>query len=78
MTATKVTRRMDDLRDGVFHFEQQVSATVWNVNHDLGRHPIVYVWDTAGTPVIGSVHYVDDNNITLTFSAAFAGHVQLV
>ena len=60
-----------------FIFTQAVAATVWNVNHNLGKFPSITVIDTANTVVTGEYTYIDNNNVTLTFSAAFAGKAYL-
>ena len=60
-----------------FIFNQGVAATTWNVNHNLGKFPSVTVIDTANTVVNGECEYIDNNNITLKFSAAFAGKAYL-
>ena len=60
-----------------FIFNQGVPATTWNIQHNLGKFPSITVVDTAGTVVIGQYDYVDNNNITLTFAAAFAGKAYL-
>jgi hypothetical protein len=56
---------------------QATPATVWTVIHNLGFRPNVTVVDSGGTEVIGNVHYVDDNTVQLTFSAAFGGEAYL-
>lgn len=56
-----------------FIFTQAVAATVWNVNHNLGKFPSISVVDTANTVVTGQYEYTDNNNVILTFSAGFAG-----
>jgi hypothetical protein len=53
------------------------NASVWNLEHNLGRFPVVQVVDTAGSVVIGDIQYVDQNNITITFSAPFQGTAYL-
>jgi hypothetical protein len=60
-----------------FIFNQAVAATTWNVNHNLAKFPSVTVIDTANTVVNGEYEYIDNNNITLKFSAAFAGKAYL-
>ena len=60
-----------------FIFNQGVASTTWNVNHNLGKFPSVTVIDTANTVVNGEYEYIDNNNITLKFSAAFAGKAYL-
>lgn len=49
------------------------AATLWVVNHNLGRYPSVTVVDSGGTTVIGDVEYVDGNAIRLHFSYPFSG-----
>ena len=60
-----------------FVFTQTVAATVWNVNHNLGKFPSITVIDTANTVVTGQYEYTDNNNVILTFSAGFAGKAYL-
>ena len=60
-----------------FIFNQAVAATTWNVNHNLGKFPSITVIDTANTVVTGEYTYTDNNNVTLTFSAGFAGKAYL-
>ena len=60
-----------------FVFTQTVAATVWNVNHNLGKFPSITVIDTANTVVTGEYTYTDNNNVILTFSAGFAGKAYL-
>lgn len=53
--------------------EQATSSTTWVINHNLGKYPSITVIDSGGSEVKGEVEYVDTNNVTLTFSAAFSG-----
>jgi hypothetical protein len=54
---------------------------VWGTNgivtHNLGKFPSITVIDTANTVVTGEYTYIDSNNVTLKFSAAFAGKAYL-
>lgn len=52
---------------------QSVPAAIWTVTHNLGRFPSVSVVDSAGTLVFGEVKYLSNNQLTVTFSAAFGG-----
>ena len=65
--------------DGDLHFTyvQGVAATTWNIQHNLGKFPSITVIDTANTVVTGEYTYDDINNVTLTFSAGFAGKAYL-
>ena len=60
-----------------FVFTQGVPATVWNIQHNLGKFPSITVIDNADTVVTGEYTYIDNNNVTLTFSAGFAGKAYL-
>jgi len=60
-----------------FVFTQGVPATVWNIQHNLNNFPSITVIDNAGTVVSGEYTYIDNNNVTLTFSAGFAGKAYL-
>lgn len=59
--------------DKAYVHVQGLAATTWNIGHGLGKFPAISVVDSAGTVVIGGVAYVDANNVTATFSAAFSG-----
>ena len=60
-----------------FIFDQVAASTTWNIQHNLGKFPSITVIDTANTVVTGEYTYIDNNNVTLTFSAAFAGKAYL-
>jgi len=53
--------------------DQGVPSAVWYIHHDLNKFPAVTVFDSAGTEVIGHINHVDENNVTITFTAAFSG-----
>lgn len=52
---------------------QLLAAAVWNITHNLGKHPAVTVVDSAGTVVVGEIKYLDLNSIRITFTAEFSG-----
>ena len=56
---------------------QAVSSNNWPIAHNLGWYPNITVVDSAGSIVEGHIDYDDENNITLTFSAAFSGKAYL-
>lgn len=68
------------LTTGVAPYEhiQSIPAAVWTVEHSLGRMPSVTVLTSAGDVVYGHVNHSDTNELTITFSAAFAGRAYLV
>jgi len=60
-----------------FIFNQPTPSTTWTIQHDLGKFPSITVIDTGDTVVTGQYTYTDNNNVTLTFSAGFAGKAYL-
>jgi hypothetical protein len=57
-----------------FVFTQVVPAATWVIIHGLNKFPSVSVVDTADTgPGFGAVEYNNANQLTITFSGAFAG-----
>ena len=60
-----------------FEFDQVVPATTWNITHNLGKFPSITVIDTGDTVVTGEYIYINNNQVTLNFSAAFAGKAYL-
>lgn len=63
--------------DKNFVHDQGTPATEWNIEHNLGKKPSVVVYDSAGTEVIGDIKYIDDDNVRISFSAAFSGKATL-
>ena len=66
-----------DFTSSTFTFTQGVPANTWNITHNLNKFPSITVIDTGNTVVTGEYTYIDTNNVTLTFSAAFAGKAYL-
>ena len=66
-----------DSDDKTFVFEQVVPAATWVVTHNLNKFPSVSVVDTANTSGFGAVEYNSANQLTITFSGAFAGKAYL-
>ena len=62
---------------GVFAFAQSTPLSVWNVNHNLGYYPNVSVVDSTGEKVYGDIHYVNINNVQLSFVGSFSGNAYL-
>jgi hypothetical protein len=62
---------------GAGYFAQQFQnpATVFTVQHNLGQFPAVTFVNTFNQVVIGEVDYVNDNQLTITFTAAESGTV---
>ena len=58
-------------------FTQGVPATTWTIPHNLGNFPSVSVVDSTKRVVNGTIDYIDDNNLTVTFGAPFSGQAFL-
>lgn len=63
--------------DKYFRYTQHLPAISWTIEHHLNKRPSVTVTDTAGTVVVGSVEYIDNFKLIVTFSAAFSGYAEL-
>ncbi|PKP26191.1 MAG: hypothetical protein CVU03_04990 [Bacteroidetes bacterium HGW-Bacteroidetes-2] len=59
--------------DKTFVFNQPTPASVWNIAHNLGKYASVTVVDSANEEAEGLVTYTNNNNLIITFSAAFSG-----
>jgi hypothetical protein len=68
---------LSDGSDKSYVFVQGVPATTWTIQHNLQKFPSITVVDSASTVVTGEYTYINNNNVTLTFSAAFAGKAYL-
>lgn len=62
---------------GTFTFNQNVASATWIITHNMARYPAVSVVDSAGSVVVGEVRYIDQNNVEVKFSGAFAGKAYL-
>lgn len=59
------------------HTQAQASA-IWTINHNLNGQPAVTVLDSAGTQCEGTISYPSNNQMVITFSAAFTGTAYVV
>lgn len=63
--------------DKHYPFSQNIPSAVWLINHGLNKFPAATVIDSGGNEVVGDINYVNNNNMTITFSSAFAGKCYL-
>lgn len=68
---------LDGTGDKNYVHVQLSAAMVWNIPHNLSKRPAVSIVDSSETQVSGYVHYIDDNNVQLQFSAPFGGKAYL-
>jgi hypothetical protein len=59
--------------DKNYVFIQSTPSATWTITHNLGKFPSVSVVDSANTVVYGDINYINENSLTVTFSAAFGG-----
>ena len=59
--------------DKNYVFIQSAPSATWTITHNLGKFPSVSVVDSGNTTVYGDIDYIDENSLTITFSAAFGG-----
>lgn len=57
--------------------EQSSPSTTWNIQHNLDFFPAVTVVDSGGNDVVGSISYVNRDNLVITFSVEFGGKAYL-
>ena len=62
---------------GTYTFTQASASATWSITHSLDNFPSVTVVDSSGNVVMGETFYNNNNNITLTFAAPFAGKAYL-
>lgn len=63
--------------DKTFTFTQSSSSSTWDVAHNLNKFPSVSVVDSAKSAVVGSVEYINENELRITFSAPFSGYAYM-
>ena len=56
---------------------QLTAESFWVIEHNLGRFPSCTVVDSGESVVQGSIDYIDENIITISFSSEFAGKAYL-
>lgn len=56
-----------------FVYTQATPAITWTITHNLEKYPSVSVVNSSNQLGYGQVNYISLNQLTVTFSAAFAG-----
>jgi|TARA_B110000908_G_C10112923_1_gene383920 hypothetical protein len=82
LTATQqdggtLTASWQDNTDSTFVFNQATPSTSWAITHNLGKFPSVTVVNSSKSVVYGNIDYINNNEATITFSAAFSGQAFL-
>lgn len=63
--------------DKDFVFTQGVPSATWTIQHNMDKLPAVSAVNNNNMIVYGNVVYVDNNNLTITFSGGFSGKAYL-
>jgi hypothetical protein len=63
--------------DAYYVHNQMLPESSWTINHNLGKKPSVSVVDTTDAVVYGDINYINDNQLTISFSGAFSGKAYL-
>ena len=63
--------------DKTFEFTQAVPSATWSIQHGLGKFPSVSVANNNNILMYGNITYIDNNNLTINFSAGFSGKAYL-
>lgn len=61
-----------------FQFVQSQPATLWEVNHNLGRYPQVTVIDNDEDVCEAEVSYLDEYNLTIAFNQEMTGRAYMI
>jgi hypothetical protein len=57
----------------VYEFVQSVPSSTWVINHNIGRHVAVILFDDAGTVVQSDIDHGSTNQATVTWSSPTTG-----
>ena len=60
-----------------YNHAESPAATQWNITHNLGRNPAVYVLETGGGPVVPQITHNSINDLTLDFISGIEGSANL-
>jgi hypothetical protein len=60
-----------------YTFTQATPSSIWTIAHSLEKFPSITVVDSSNNVVVGFSTYDSNNQITLEFSAPFAGKAYL-
>lgn len=64
---------LDAAGDKNFVFTQATPSATWSIQHNLNKFPSVTSVNNSNIKMFGEVTYVDENNLTINFSAGFSG-----
>jgi len=62
-----------DMGDKNYVHDQPVASITWTVQHNLDKFPSCTMVLSTGQQGYGDVNFIDENNLTITFSGAVSG-----
>jgi hypothetical protein len=57
----------------VYNHTQSSPDTLWTINHNLGRRPVVELRTVGGVVMVGNITHVSTNQVQVSFATAIAG-----
>lgn len=54
-------------------YTQDVASDMWEITHNLNKHPSITIVDTGNNIVHGNYEYIDKNKLVIKFSFPFSG-----
>jgi len=76
-TTVTATTGTSIVEPSTYVHSQSSASSTWTISHSLGRKPSVTIVDSGGNVQIGEVLYNSDDQITVSFAAAFSGFAYL-
>ena len=64
---------LDATGDKNYVHTQATPSATWSIQHNLNKFPSVTSVNNSNIKMFGEVTYVDENNLTINFSAGFSG-----
>lgn len=61
-----------------YQHTQSVAATVWTVNHNLGRYPTIELFTVGGVQMIARVTNLSVNTLQVNFNSPTAGSARVI
>ena len=68
-----LSEKIEDLQDKTYVHNQSPAASVWTINHNLGKLPAITIVDSAGTVVVGDIVMSNEEVAVVSFQYPFSG-----
>lgn len=62
---------------GYYIYTQREPSKEWYIYHGLNKRPSVTVVDSGDNVVVGTISYIDNDTVKLTFAIEFSGRVYI-